>query len=436
MSRVADALDPLAARERLGVFGRLVTRQTPTSLWERDTALLPAPLGQYRRRVRDFARRELWPRALPVDLDPESPERMTLLRVAARAGLLTDWLPRPLGTGGAWALRHGPILPAHLRLEELSAACPGLALHLVASELGLLPLLLAGELGVVRRFVLPALRRTAAGDPCLFSFAITEPDAGSDVQDTRGARSARLGTHARPAPGGFVLSGRKCFITGGDVAERFAVFAARPGQGIETWTCFVVEADRAGLSIGRHENKLGQRASAAVELILDDVFVPADHVVGGLDAGWALCRATLDMSRGPVGAIALGIARGALEAALAVASRTIVAGRPLVEHDDVALAFADMILELSATRSLLWQSGQHPRPAAAHAAVSKAFAAESAWRVCQRAMDVLGDAAMLHENRVEKALRDVRLNQIYEGTDQIARLALVEAQLDVELSGG
>jgi len=428
-------LDPILARDRLGALGRLVTRQTPESLWERDTALLPAPLAQYRRHVRDFARHQVAPRALAADLDPASPERMTLLRIAARAGILTDWLPRPLGTGGAWALRHGPVLLGHLRLEELSAACPGLALHLVASELGVLPLLLAGELGAVRRFVLPALRRTAGGDPCLFSFAITEPDAGSDVQDTVGARTARLGTHARPAPGGFVLRGKKCFITGGDVAERFTVFAARPGEGIESWTCFLVERDRAGLGIGRHEHKLGQRASAAVELVLDDVFVPADHVIGGLGAGWALCRATLDMSRGPVGAVALGIARGAVEAALEVAQRTRVAGRPLVEHDDVRMAFADMLIELQATRSLLWHTGRHPRPAAAHAAIGKAFAAESAWRVCQRAMEVLGDAALLHENRVEKALRDVRLNQIYEGTDQIARLALVEAQWDAELSG-
>ena len=260
--------------------------------------------------------------------------------------------------------------------------------------------------------------------------------AGSDVQDTRGAARARLVTLARRAPGGFVLRGRKCFISGGDLAERFTVFAALEQEGIESWTCFLVERDREGFTIGRHEDKLGQRASAAVELIFEDVFVPADHVIGGLRSGWALSRATLDMSRGPVGAIALGIARGAVEAALDGARRTIVAGRPLLEHDDVALAFADMLMELQAARSLLWHTGRHPRPAAALSAIGKAFSAESAWRVCTRAMEVLGDAAVFREARVEKPLRDVRLNQIYEGTDQIARLALLEAQWEAELAGG
>lgn len=435
MSAPDRGLDPIAARERLGPLARLVTRQTPESLWEQDTSLLPSGLADYRRRMRDFARREIAPRALAADADPASPERAALLHAAAREGVLTEWLPRPFGTGGPSMLRHGPVLAAHLRLEEMSVACAGLALHLCASELGILPILLSGDLGAVRRFLWPALRRTRDGAPCLFSFAITEPDAGSDVQDSHGARTARLVTRARPAPGGFVLRGRKCFITGGDVAERFTVFAALEDGGLESWTCFLIERGREGFSIGRREHKLGQRASAAVELVLDDVYVPRDHVIGGLRAGWALSRATLDMSRGPVGAIALGIARGAVEAALEAARSTQLAGRPLIEHEDVALAFADMLMELQAARALLWQTGRHARPAAALAATAKAFSAESGWRVCTRAMEVLGDAALFHDAKIEKALRDVRLNQIYEGTDQITRLALIEAQWDADLAG-
>ncbi|MBI2891943.1 MAG: acyl-CoA dehydrogenase [Deltaproteobacteria bacterium] len=430
------SLDPILAREKLGAVARLITRQPPASLWEIDTSLLPPALGAYRRKVRDFARRELLPRCLEADADPDRFDRIGLVRIAARAGILTDSLPRPLGTGGAWTLASSPLLAAHLRMEELCAACGGLGLLLGANELGMLPILLSADFSAIRRLLWPALQRTRRGEPSLFAFAITEPDAGSDVQDTRGARTARIVTRARRVPNGWRIRGRKCFITNGDIAERVSLFAALEDEGLESWTCFVVERAQGGFAVGRHERKLGQRAANAVELVLDDVFVPDDHVVGPLRGGWALARATLDMSRGPVGAIALGIARGAVEAALEVARSMRVGGRALVEHDDVALAFADMLMELGASRSLLWQTAGHLPPRAAAAATAKAFCAESAWRVCSRAMEVLGDAAIFSSSRVEKALRDARLNQIYEGTDEIQRLALLEAQWTTDIAGG
>ena len=422
------------AEARLLPAARLLRDLRPRGLWEIDSSQLPPRLRRYRRDIRDFAERELAPRRLGADLDPGGWDKMDLLRTAGRAGVLTGWMPRPLGTGGLWTLRHSLLLVAAVRIEELCAVCGGLGLLLGANELGMLPLLLGGDLRAAGRFLVPAARKTSRGEPSLFAFAITEPDAGSDVQDTAGATTARIVTRARRAPGGWRLRGRKCFISNGDVADQVTVFAALEHEGLDSWTCFLVDKGREGFSVGRHEKKLGQRASAAVELVFDDVFVPDDRVVGPLRGGWALARATLDASRGPVGAIALGIARSAFDAALEYAQRTVVAGRPLVDHDDAKLALADMLMELSATRALVWHAARFFPPRGVMAAIAKGFGAESAWRVCTRAMELMGDGAMLHANRAEKALRDVRLNQIYEGTDQITRLALVEAQWERDLA--
>jgi alkylation response protein AidB-like acyl-CoA dehydrogenase len=423
-----------SAERRLLPFARILRDQRPRGLWELDTSTLPRPLQRYRRELRAFAERELAPRRLRADVDPDGWDKMDLLRTAARAGVLTGWMPRPIGTGGAWTLRHPLLLVAALRIEELCAVCGGLGLLLGANELGLLPLLIGGDLTAAARFLVPAVRKTKRGEPSLFAFAITEPDAGSDVQDTQGATSARIVTRAKRVPGGWSLRGRKCFISNGDVADQVTVMAALEGEGLESWTCFLVDKGRPGFAVGRHEKKLGQRAAAAVELVFDDVFVPADRVIGPLRGGWALARATLDASRGPVGAIAVGIARSAFDAALEYAQRTVVAGRPLVEHDDVKMALADMLMELTAARACIWHAARFFPPRGEMAAIAKGFGAESSWRVCTRAMELMGDGAMLHANRAEKALRDVRLNQIYEGTDQITRLALVEAQWERSLA--
>jgi alkylation response protein AidB-like acyl-CoA dehydrogenase len=422
----SDPLSPRRAFKGLEPAIRLLVDYDPRSLWEQDTRSLPWPLGRYRRQVRDFARRELAPRALTGDLDPHGEEVDRVLRTAAREGLLTDFLPRPLGTGSAPLFAHPIQLIACLKMEELCAACAGLGLVLGAHGLGMMPLLLSGDLGVIRRFLLPAFRRSKAGDPSIFAFAITEPAAGSDVEESTGAAAYTPRTVAERAPGGWRLNGRKVFISGGDVADAVTLFAALKGEGMASWTCFLVGRRMMGFSVVRTEHKMGQRASRAAELELEDVFVPDDHVIGKLRTGWAINRATLNFSRIPVGAIALGIARGAMEAAVQLACRATLAGKPLIDYQEVQLAVAQMLAETSAMRALIWQSAKSFVPTQAKAAIAKLYCGDAAVRVCERAMDLLGNHGFMHDARVEKHWRDARLTQIYEGTNQINRLAVIE----------
>jgi alkylation response protein AidB-like acyl-CoA dehydrogenase len=194
-------------------------------------------------------------------------------------------------------------MPQALKVEEFAAVDGGLMLLLSAHALGVAPVLLGGDLGQLRRVLLPAFRESERGAPHLFAYAITEPGGGSDVEDAHGAATHRPGVTARRVDGGWRLSGTKCYISGGDIAQTIVVFAALEGEGMASWTAFIVRRGDAGLRISRTEHKLGMRASGAAEVQLDEVFVADADVVGGVRRGWALNRATLNLSRIPVGAM-------------------------------------------------------------------------------------------------------------------------------------
>ena len=193
-----------------------------------------------------------------------------------------------------------------------------------------------------------------------------------------------------------------------------------------SWTCFLVEKNMPGFGALRNELKMGQRAAAATELEFQDVFVPDDHVIGGLRNGWALNRATLNFSRMPVAAIALGIARGAAEAAIDFVCRYRMGGKPLIDFQEVQLSVAQMMIETSTMRSMLWQHASQRVPMQASASICKVACSDGAVRVCEAAMELLSNHGVLHDHLVEKHFRDVRLTQIYEGTNQINRLAVIE----------
>jgi alkylation response protein AidB-like acyl-CoA dehydrogenase len=171
---------------------------------------------------------------------------------------------------------------------------------------------------------------------------------------------------------------------------------------------------------------MGMRASGAAEIVLEDVFVPDDGVVGDLRAGWALNRATLNMSRIPVAGMAVGFARAAAELATDFAASFHLGGRPLLDYQDVQLALAQCFAETAAARAMVWHAAGRRQARQAEASAAKFHATDVARRVCEAAMDLLGNHAVLHERRVEKALRDVRLTQIFEGTNQINRLGVIE----------
>ncbi len=428
MSRI----HPEDARDALPPLGRLLYDTEPRTLWERDTATLPRRFAAARRRYRDFAQRQLAPRALEADRHPHAVDVRALFLEAARAGLQTEFMPPPFGHLMWSALWRSLLLPTVLKAEELCAADGGLGLALLAHDLGVGPLFVSGDprayLGWLRR-IYGEIQR---GEPAICAFAITEPGAGSDVEDTEGAREARLGCHYQRVEGGYRVSGRKVFISDGAVARWVTLFAAEKGRGVESWTCFLLDTSMAGFRVARTERKMGQRAADAAELELEEVFVPDERVIGDPGAGWAINRNVLNYSRPGVAAIALGIARGAFEHANAFCRETRLGGRRLTDYQEVRLALADMLLRLQAMRATVWHTVGYRRPFQAAGAMAKVFCSDSAWEVCTAAMRLLGDHGYLQGQAVEKATRDARLTQIYEGTNQINRLAIFESQQGAE----
>lgn len=423
-------LSPRSAFRQLNPAARKIVAAEPASLWEQDNRMLPATLRRYRARLRDYARTVIAPQVQTVDADPHGPAMRELLVRFARDGLLTDFLPPPAGTFPVTLLAHAPLAMA-IKLEEMAVECAGIALVAGAHGLGLLPIMMAGDLGLMARVVLPAFAKTKRGAPVMFAYALTEPAGGSDVEDSHAASLYRPGTVATRVPGGWRLNGRKVFISGGDHAAWIAVFAAIAGEDMTSTTCFLVDTKTPGFRCARTELKMGQRASHAAEIVFDDLFVPDNRVIGAPRQGWAINRAVLNVSRIPVAALALGIARGTMERTIALAATTRVAGRPLIERQSVQLAVAQMMVDVSAMRALVWQAASQTQSLQSRSSIAKVFCSDTAVKVCQDAMDLLGDAGLAGDAGIEKGFRDARLTQIYEGTNQINRLAIIEDQLEI-----
>lgn len=426
------ALSPFAALRKKSLL-RMVSAYRARDPWEVDTRRLPWALARMRRRVRDFAEKFCLPIAAKSDREQHqghhsSGDLTNLLQEAARKGLLTDLLPAPLGSAPALQFFHSLALQQAIRVEELARIDGGLMLLLSAHALGVCPLLLSGDIGILRDVVLPAFRATNAGDPQIFAFAITEPAAGSDVEEGHGALHQRTGVKAKRGKGGWLLNGRKVFISGGDVARYISVFAALEGEGYDSWTCFLVDSQNPGFKVARCELKMGMRASGAAELEFDDYFVPDNRVVGGLRNGWGLARATLNMSRLPVAAMAVGFGQQALDIATEYACTQTLAGRPLINYQQVQATLADLQAETGAIRALVWQHAQSWTIRQDGAALCKFQATERAQIIIETTMDLLGAAAVLHSKRIERTFRDNRLTRIFEGTNQINRLAVIEDQ--------
>ncbi len=425
-------LAPVHARQKLGIVGRLVFDADAKTIWDRDTASLPFVFRRMRRRYRDFAQAHMAPYALKADIDPDAIDVKKLFNQAALHGFQTEFMPWPWGTAKITGFARSMLMTSSLKAEEFTAACGGLGLSLLAHELGIAPLFVCGNVFHYIKWLGRIYREIKAGEPAIAAFAITEPGAGSDVEETEGAEKAKIVCKAKRVQGGYRLNGRKCFISDGAVAKWVTLFAADEGKGVESWTCFLLDKSMEGFSVGRHERKMGQRASDASELILEDVFVPDERVIGKPGAGWAINRNVLNFSRPVVGAIALGIARGALDHAIRFCNETNLAGKRLTSYQDVQLSLTDMMIKVSAMRATVWQSMRYRVPFQAAGSIAKVFCADTAWQVCNQAMELLGDHGYMHVQHVEQAARDARLTQIYEGTNQINRLAIFEGQQGAE----
>lgn len=351
----------------------------------------------------DFAERELRPIAAACDRAHWFPPE--LLAKAAALGLTSYVIPRELGGGGVDAVT------ASLIAEELSWGCAGLATTIGATMFPVRPLLRFGSEEQQRKY----LPRLASDAGCLAAIAFTEPHAGSDLQ--------AIAATARREGDELVLSGEKCYITNGGIAEISLVFAKLDGS----VTAFLVEQDDPGVLGGRKEEKLGLRASHTGSMILDEARAPADRLLGEEGQGFLIAMDFFEASRPQVAASAVGIARAAFEYGTVYARSREAFGKPLVSKQGVSFKLADMAMEIEAARLLVWRACaavDAGDDAGLLGSYAKAFAADAAMRATTEAVQILGGAGIMAEHPVEKWFRDAKVMQIVEGTSEIQRLVI------------
>jgi len=351
----------------------------------------------------EFAANELRPISAACDKSDTFP--IELLARAAALGLTSYAIPQEFGGSGVDAVT------AALVAEELSWGCAGLAATIGATMFPVRPLLRFGTDEQRERY-LPML---ASEEGCLAAIAFTEPHAGSDLQ-------AITATAVRDGDA-FVLSGEKCYITNGGIAEVTIVFAKLDGA----VTAFIVELGDPGVAAGRKEEKLGLRASHTGSLVLEEARIPADRLLGEEGEGFRIAMDFFEASRPQVSASAVGIARAAFEYAADYARGREAFGKPLLAKQGVSFALADTAIEIEAARLLVWRAcaavdaGEDAGLAGSYA---KAFAADAAMRATTSAVQILGGAGIMEDHPVEKWFRDAKVMQIVEGTSEIQRLVI------------
>ncbi len=362
--------------------------------------------------ARRFARAEIAPVAAKLDREERFPREVC--ERAFELGLMNLTIPAELGGPG---LSH---VEQVLVAEEIAAGCVAVATTFVANDLALLPILLSGTPEQQQRLVTPFTERLRFA-----AFCLTEPGAGSDA--------GGIATRARRDGDEYVLEGTKCFITNGGVADQLTVFATLdPKLGRRGISCFVLEGRPPGLTVAKREEKMGVRASETVMLHLDGVRVPARNRVGAEGEGFAIAMATLDNSRPLTAIFAVGIARAALEHALAYARERRQFGRPIAELQAIQFMLADMASDVEAARLLTWKAawllddGQRNTLVSSHA---KRFAADIAMKVTTDAVQIFGGYGYTRDYPVEKLMRDAKLIQIYEGTSQVQRVVIARELL-------
>jgi alkylation response protein AidB-like acyl-CoA dehydrogenase len=303
-----------------------------------------------------------------------------------------------------------------MAVEEIAMADASCALMLMLQELGTLPITLFGSEEMKQR-VLP---RCASGE-WLPAFALSEAEAGSDP--------AAMRTSARRDGGDWVINGVKSWISNAGVADVYVVFAVTDREQGRV-TAFLVESDRPGFSIGGYEHKLGIHGSPTGSPVLEDVRVPEENVVGEVGRGMRVALGTLERSRLGAAAQAVGIAQGATDYAVGYARERLVSGRPILELQGIQFKLADMQTGTAAARELLYKASAladvTPRPAdlGMWTSMAKLFASDNAMKVTVEAVQVLGGAGYVNDHPVERMLRDAKITQIYEGTNEIQRVVI------------
>lgn len=363
--------------------------------------------------IRRLAQEKIAPRAAEMDACQEFPE--DIHRHFTEQGLLRLKIPQAYGGVPA------DSVTCCLVIEEIARVDGSSSLLLVNHLAGLGPLISGSTEAQEARF-LP----TVAEKGHIVGFALTEPEAGSDA--------AALQTRATREKKGYRLNGTKCFITNGGAAAVFLLFAtldpARKKQGI---TAFLVEDGIPGVRVGKKEDKMGMRASPTTELILEDAFVPEDHRIGGEGDGWDLLIKGLSETRILIGALSLGLADGATEAAARYARQRSQFGKTISSFQGIQFMLADMLMGIETARSLVYRAASmqdrgHPL-VRRYASMAKCYASDMAMRVTTDAVQMMGGYGYMKDYPVERMMRDAKVLQIFEGTNQIQRMIIARDYL-------
>lgn len=360
-----------------------------------------------RQMVREMMEEQVAPRASEIDEKQEFP--WWVKDLFSKNGLFTAVIPAEYGG------LDGSLLTQCVVIEEVSRVCASSSMILGNQSLASSPISLHGTEAQKQKW----LPRLATGE-IKASFGLTEPDAGSDVQGMR--------TRAVPKDGGWVLNGSKCFITEANIAAVVTVFAKVNIDGKDVITAFLVETDRPGYSVDRVEHKMGLRGSPTCSLSLDNVWVPDENILGGMGGGFNILLNCLNKGRISVAAQSLGIAQGAYEAARNYAKTRIQFGQPLAKIQAIQLMIGDMVAEIEAARALTWAAAwhydNHTKDMVRFSGAAKLFASDVANRVTTNAVQVLGGYGYVRDYPVERMMRDAKIFQIFEGTNQIQRLSI------------
>ncbi len=362
---------------------------------------LSSELRMLRDLAHEFAEKEVKPVAEHYDKTEEFP--WPIIEKAIDYGLFSPNIPEEYGGPGM------SLLEEAILAEELGWACTGIGTALGVNSLAALPIILFGSEEQKKKY----LTRMAEG--ALGAYALTEPDAGSDV--------AAIRTTAVKKGDVYLLNGTKIWISNAPVADIFVVFARTDEDRYAGISAFIVEKDM-GVKVGNPIPKMGQKASPAAEVILENVEVPAENLIGQEGQGFLIAMQVFDSSRVPVAAAAVGLARRAFEEALDYARTRTTFGKPIIEHQAIGFKLADMAMELEAARLLVWKAAwlkDQGKRNTMYAAYAKAYAADLAMRAATEAVQIFGGYGYSKEYPVEKLMRDAKLFQIYEGTSEIQR---------------
>jgi acyl-CoA dehydrogenase len=357
--------------------------------------------------AREFALKEMRPNAARYDKGGEFPA--DVMKKAFEAGFLTCSIPAEYGGSGLGDLDMAIIS------EELAGGCAGLFTSMMACSLALAPIILFGTDAQKKKFLVPMTQKMSFA-----AFGLTEREAGSDASSLK-TRAQKVGSE-------YVITGSKCFITNGGISDLYVVFVnTNPKKGARGLSALVVPRNTPGLVIGKEEDKMGHRASNTTELFFEEARVPVDNLLAREGLGLLVAMKTLDKTRASVGAAGVGLARAAMEYAVEYSKTRLQFGKPIALLQATAFKLAQMAMEINAARLLVWHAAwlmEQGKPCGKESAMAKCFGTDVAMQTTVEALQIYGGYGYMKDYPIEKLMRDAKLLQIYEGTNEIQRLVI------------